>query len=183
MDQAPRTDASTLRVAFVPTVDDQLEVSRSLVVPVSWRWRWPWAVAALVMGGAVLERGPEILLAPLGVVLAGGLALWGLGPGMRILARRRLVRLGRENPAPYARTTFEFGAEGLRVGSELGTTEVPWMQITRVQETKEIFFFYGADDRVLFLPRRALGEGDEARLRTLLPGYLGTELTKPVDDR
>jgi hypothetical protein len=109
----------------------------------------------------------------------------GLLLGVPVLRRRALVRHREQHPALYGPVEFTFGADGLRIASALATTDVPWSSLDRAYEANGLFLFRLAGSTAYFVPRRALRENDEPRLRALVAAHLGprAELTNPTDGR
>ncbi|HET7463023.1 MAG TPA: YcxB family protein [Longimicrobium sp.] len=181
-------EPGTLTVAFVPTVDDQVRANREILRRSRWErvleialvlflgrivvltvWRFGWRE---LFGSAML---PAIVLA----------ALLVLTFGMPALVRWSIVRQRRQNPHLVGAITLTFSGAGVHVQSPLGTMDVPWTSFVRARETPELLLLCFARKAAYFVPRRALRETDEARLRALVSAHLGAraELMKPTDDR
>ena len=177
-------DPEVVELAFVPTVDDQVRVARE-IVPLG-RRRWLVALLAIIVvnaGAQVWREGPAALLGFAGIALgvAAGAASVLLRPAF--LARWAVARHGRKHPAIFLPVEYRFGAGGLRIESEFGTSELPWSSFTRAKEADDHFLFSFTSGQTFFAPRRALREGDEPRLRALLRSHLGTraELRQSTD--
>jgi hypothetical protein len=131
------------------------------------------------VGWSVFMQGPGVAL------LMGAGVLIGLlrAPAM---VRATLVRHLKANPQLDQPLTYEFSACGVRVESSISTTEVPWASFVRARETREHFLFYVASSTAYaVVPRRALREADERRLKAVVAARLGplAELMKESDTR
>jgi len=188
MDETPVTAPDALRVAFVPTVDDQVHSTRATASGGFSRGQRVWLLLLMFLmavnvfnairrEGAAALRGFGGLSLVILIMVAVGLVGW------RSLLRLALARHARSHRDLYQPVVMTFGRDGLRVESKIATTEVPWSSFTRVQETGELFLLHASDSRAYFVPRRALPERDEPRLRAILRGHLGerAELMQSTD--
>jgi hypothetical protein len=69
--------------------------------------------------------------------------------------------------------TCSFLPDGLQRVSAGSRLTIPWTAFTRVRETRSVFLFYQQQAHFLILPRRALGEEQAQRLRSLVVRVLG----------
>lgn len=187
MGQVLMVDPGALEVGFIPTVDDQVHAIGEKVKVGRGKRLW---VSFLMFGlvanvvssvwreGAAALRGQAGFTLVLVIAATAGFLRW------RQVMRWSLARYARAYPDRYAPVVYTFGADALRLESKFGSTEVPWGSFTQVRETKELFLF-GIGSVDYYVPRRALRETDEARLRELLTARLGprAELMKPTDGR
>lgn len=170
-------DPAVVTVTFVPTVDDQVRANREVT---STRWSRFFAIAAPVVMGLMTAQ----------VVLTEGWnALLGTAMVFPIIfctsllttpiIRLAVARNRRQNPHLVGPHAYTFGEGGVHLESPLGTVNMPWSSFVRARETRGLFLFHFARKAAYFLPRRALRDHDEARLRELVAAHLGAraELT------
>ena len=188
MSQILTADPDALAISFVPRVDDQVQATRA-AIPARPARRW-WFIALLLIltVNVVMQIRREGLAALFGfagytvlAMVVGSAAFLGAP----LVLRRALLRHGRKHPEAYSAVTYTFGADGLRVESKISATELPWSSVTHARETAGLFLLHVAGGRVFFVPRRALRDRGEARLRTLLGARLGprAELMQPTNGR
>jgi hypothetical protein len=186
MDQAPVVDPGALEVGFIPTVDDQVHAIWEKVKVGRGKRLWVSFLMFVLVANVVSSVWREGVAALRGA--AGYTLVLVIAVAAGFLRRRQVMRWGlarhaRAYPDRYAPVVYTFGADALRLESKFGSTEVPWSSFTQVRETKELFLF-GIGSVDYYVPRRALRETDEARLRTLVAARLGAraELMTPTDD-
>jgi hypothetical protein len=187
MSQVATNDPAVVEVAFVPTVDDQVRAMDEVTRPPPRRQWWVAVLVALLVINSIMQvrrEGLRVLFGFAGLSLliaaVGGLVSFRLN----VLMRWGLARHARRHPAAYSPVMYTFNADGLRIESKLGTTELPWSSFTGARETTDQFLLPCANGQQYFVPRRAVRESDELRLRTLLQAHLGAraELMTPTDN-
>jgi hypothetical protein len=176
IDQPPGVAEPPVRVTFVPTIDDRLQAMPPVVRPrgakVWWLGIMLSILAVNVAARVVREGWSGFMQGPgVGLLVAAG-ALIGLLRAPSVV-RAVLVRHLRANPQLDQPLTYEFSARGVRVESPVSTTEVPWASFVRARETREYFLFHVASSTAYVVPRRAMREREERRLRELLADRLG----------
>lgn len=181
-------DANAISVAFVPTVDDQVRANREILRRRGWRRVEEYAVlvfGVLFLSSQVWLNGWGVLFGRLVLITIVWMVLVALLLAVPLITRWGFVRQRRQNPHLVGPMSFVFTDSGVHVQSPLGTADMPWSSFVRARETPEMLLLYFAKKTAYFVPRRALREADEARLRALVVTQLGAraELMKPTDDR
>lgn len=169
-----------VRVTFVPTTDDLVEASQAAVrTGTTRRRRWVSIGVPLVLSVLIvdrMQRGDVVvpavsdlwLVVPLLLVLAAAF-------GSPLLVRWAVVRQRRQNPHYDGPVTYTFTADGMHAQTPLGVTEMPWSSFVRASETPGLILLYFGYKSAYFVPRRALREDDERRLKTWLAARLGAQ--------
>lgn len=175
-----------IRVEFVPTVNDQVRAHREIVRSGGWsQVGGPLYLAGCAVFLAVQAwlYGWSVLFGNMKLVTFTWVGLLVLQAAVPLLTRWGIVRQRRQNPNLAGPMSLTFSDAGVHVESPLGMARMPWASFVRARETPEMLLFHFSKKAAYFVPRRALRETDEARLRALVASHLGAraELTKPTD--
>lgn len=120
-------------------------------------WLFLWLVAqgdpgrSLLIAIAAITALIFIMLTPL--LSAYVLAPW--------LARRQL----RQQPALGRSQSFRWNPDGFRLTGDTGETRLPWRELVRVHEDRDLFLFYLSDMIYHALPKRFLSPAQAASVR------------------
>lgn len=166
-----------VQVTFVPTVDDYVHASRE-TLRFTGRDRWLVRIGVpVIMGGMlamiVADEGWRALYGS-GLTYTVLLACWVLLPlAWPVLLRWIHLRQLRQNPHFNGPIAYTFTVRGVHLETPLGTSDMPWTSFVRARETREQILLFFARKTAYFVPRRALREEDERRLRGWLAARLG----------
>jgi hypothetical protein len=154
-------------VTFVPTVEEQYRVWQSIRREKRWRRVMDVGMPVVFAANAWLTSRYS---APWTAVWMAALAYWLLRPR---LWRWQIARNRRSNPVMGGAHTFTVSPAELRLSTPTADIALAWSGIVRARETPDAFLLYASRDWAYFIPRRALREADEGRLRAILAGRLG----------
>jgi hypothetical protein len=186
IEQTPSVAEPPVHVTFVPTVDDLVHASVETIRG-GRRRLWGETVLPLVLGAIVAvqvaQGGTGALFGPAAFLVLALLVLLGVRFGFPFLVRLGVVRQRRQNPHFAGPVEYTFTAEGVRLQTPLGASDMPWASFVRARETPEQILLYYGHKTAYFLPRRALREDDGRRLTAMLAARLGprAELMTPSD--
>jgi len=188
IDQTASVAEPPVHVSFVPTIDDLVHASRETVRG-GRRRRWkeialPLLLAAII-AVQVAQNGIAVLTGSAVFLVIALVLLAVVQLGLPLLVRWAVVRQRRQNPHFDGPVAYTFTAEGVHLQTPLGASDMPWTSFVRARETPEqILLFFGSKS-AYFMPRRALRDDDERRLKALLAARLGplAELTNETTGR
>ena len=116
------------------------------------------AVSGLLGGLLTLGYGVAVILAAPGYWLGYGLAATGVLVGVVLL--RLPARLTARAWARHAdlreQRTLILDESGITLRTDKGQKQMPWPELARVYETKQIYVFRQQDDFLYIIPRRVL---------------------------
>ena len=178
-----------VNVSFVPTIDDLVHASQETARGGRRRRRWmeiglPVLLVAIIVG-QVAQNGIAALYGRAVSLVAALLLVLAVTFGAPLLVRWAVVRQRRQNPHFDGPVAYTFTADGVRLETPLGVSDMPWASFVRARETPEQILLFFGKNSAYFMPRRALREDDERRLKALLAARLGplAELTKESTSR
>lgn len=173
--EPPRGEEAVLRTTYTLDEREMVRAARDIGrgTPGAWKWAaffvgmpvllmWLSLRSGATLGEAVLTNAFWVILFPAYLLLAAPLvARWEV---------RAQLRAGAfAGPQSMAMT-----AGGVLVSSAAGESRIPWEGIVSARETREFLLLYFNRRQALFIPLRAVAEGDlpaaRALLRARLPG-------------
>ena len=173
-----------VRVAFVPTVDDQVRASNAILYGSGWARFFRMAAPVLFAAWTVVtvwDAGWSALLGS-AMIFPIMLAVTLLMP---VITRRTITRHFKQNPHLLGGFTYTFTPEDVQIESPIGSSRMPWTSFVRARETPELILLYFARKAAYFVPRRAMRDEDERRLKQWLSARLGprAEFKTDLDGR
>ena len=136
-----------------------------------------WAVVLILVLSAALTLATAaagdvrstMQLGPLTLVVAG--LTWKLPI---LTGRLHAWRIRRNDPNVGHPITHTFDDSGLHIGMRTLNAELKWAGMNRVRETPDMFLFYYSRRTAYFLPKRVVGDAEDATglanwIRTRVP--------------
>jgi hypothetical protein len=165
-------EPGAIHVAFVPTVDDQVRANRAITQAIGWTRFTHAAFPVLMLAYSALVGvwlGWGTVFHGFALVFPVALLVWALQVP---LGRWTVVRHRRQNPHLLGPCAITLHESGMRVESPNSDWVTMWTGIIRARETRDDYLLFVTRRSAVFLPRRALREADEPRLRELLLRHL-----------
>jgi hypothetical protein len=175
-DEASRPEDVVLQATYTLDAPELVRATRDISRGTAGSWAWPAFLLLMpvllvwlgmrsgdTLGRAVLENAFWVILLPAYLLV--------IGPYLIRREARALLRGGRGFAGAQ---TVEITGEGVLASGAAGESRIPWEGIVKARETDEFLLLYLSRSQALFIPLRAVAEGDlpavRALIRARLPG-------------